>query len=155
MSDQPLTLSLLAKFHREVIVPDIERIVGDAVSGSEKRLGDQIARLWDALFSTRERLETEYMAIKSGIARVEERLDRVEERLGRLEVRLDGLEAEHRDLAAVVRGLDERLSRVEKHLDDWVAGERRYALRSEVEDLRTRVEGLQVQIRAVEERLKG
>ena len=148
MSDQPLTLSVLAKFHREVIAPDIERIVGDAVSGSEKRLSDEIAQVWDALFSTRERLETEYLAIRSGIARVEERLDR-------LEGRFDKLEAEHRELVAAVHRLDQRLSRVEKRLDELVAGEPRYALRSEVEDLKTRLDGLQVQIRAVEKRLKG
>jgi predicted nucleic acid-binding Zn-ribbon protein len=148
MSDQPLTLSVLAKFHRGVIVPDIERIAGDAISGSEKRRSDAIVRLRDALFSTRERLDSECVAIKSGIARVEERLEQ-------LEGRFDKLEAEHRDLVVAVHHLDERLGRVEKRLDVLVAGEPRYALRSEVEDLKTRDEGLQVRIRAVEKRLKG
>lgn len=73
MSDQPLPLAALADFHRKVVVPDIERIVGDA----ERRLASQTARLWDALLGTRERLETDYFLIKSAMARIEERLDRM------------------------------------------------------------------------------
>jgi hypothetical protein len=42
MSDQPITLAVLARFHREVIVPDIQRIVDEAVSGSEARLRDEM-----------------------------------------------------------------------------------------------------------------
>ena len=89
LSDQPLTLGALAeflpRFHREVILPDIQRVAAE----SERRLVDQIERLWDALLDTRERRETEYLLLKSGIARVEERLERVDDRLSRIEVRLD------------------------------------------------------------------
>ncbi|HUG53804.1 MAG TPA: hypothetical protein VMR21_09385 [Vicinamibacteria bacterium] len=83
MSDQPITLSVLAQFHRDVIVPDAQRIV----EGSERRLIEQIARLWDALLGTRERLETQYVVIKGGIARVEDRLERLDQRLARVEER--------------------------------------------------------------------
>jgi hypothetical protein len=31
MSDQPLTLIVLAQFHRQVILPDLERVVRAAV----------------------------------------------------------------------------------------------------------------------------
>jgi hypothetical protein len=88
MSDQPLTLEVLAQFHREVVVPDLQRIVADEVSGSDRYLTTQIEHLWDALLGTREKLEIEYLLIKSGIARLEDRLDRVDQRLGALEERL-------------------------------------------------------------------
>jgi len=54
-----------------------------------------------------------------------------------------------------VRRLDERLSRVEKRLDELVDVQRAYALRSEVEELRTRLDGLQTRIDALERRLEG
>lgn len=79
LSDQPFTLAVLAQFHREVLLPDVQRIVGEA----ETRLTGEIARVWDALLGTRERLETEYLLLKTGIARVEERLGRMDERLDR------------------------------------------------------------------------
>jgi hypothetical protein len=42
MSDQPLTRGVLAEvlveFHREIILPDIQRIVVEAIAGSERRM---------------------------------------------------------------------------------------------------------------------
>jgi len=35
MSDQPVTLAVLAKFHREVILPDMQRIVEECDSRAE------------------------------------------------------------------------------------------------------------------------
>jgi hypothetical protein len=64
MSDAPLTVGALAgaltRFHREVLLPDIQRVVGDAVGASEGRQLD--------------RLETESAATKIGLKRLEERL---------------------------------------------------------------------------------
>jgi hypothetical protein len=84
MSDEPVTLALLAQFHREVIVPDLQRIVADEVTAADRHLTAQIERLWDGLLGTREKLEIEYLLIKGGIARLEERLDRLDQRLGDL-----------------------------------------------------------------------
>ena len=56
MSDQPITLSTLAKFHREIVLPDIERVVGAA----ERRLRDEMHGLFDAIAHRLDRLETEY-----------------------------------------------------------------------------------------------
>src|SRR5882672_2177961 len=110
MSDQPLTVGslagALAKFHREVIVPDIQRIVGDVVSGSEGRLRNEMQGFHDSILKKLGDLETESAAIKIGLKRVEERLDLVEVRLGKVEDRLDGVET-------ALRRLEERLSRVE------------------------------------------
>jgi predicted nucleic acid-binding Zn-ribbon protein len=128
MSEQPITLSVLRRFHEEVLLPDVRRIVAD----SELRLRDEMHALHDSLLVRLDRLETEYEAIKVGLRRVEERLD--------------SLEAQHRELAAEVRRLDERLSRVEKRLDDLVATQQRYALQSEVQDLRARLDVVEAQI---------
>ena len=74
MSDQPLTLIVLAQFHRQVILPDIERVVGNAVGGSERRLRDEMHTLHDFVLTRLDRLETEYEAIKSGLRRLEQQL---------------------------------------------------------------------------------
>jgi chromosome segregation ATPase len=111
LPDQPLTLSVLALFHRDVILRDVQQVLGDQVGSSERRVTNQIERLWDALLGGRERLETAYGVIKSAIARVEERLDHVDRRL-------DRLESDHRDLVGTVLRSDERLSRMEKRLED-------------------------------------
>src|SRR5687768_472926 len=118
MSDQSIPLSVLAEFHREVIVPDIERIVG----GAERRLRDEMHGVHDSLLTRLDRLEFEYQAIRAGLVRVEERLE--------------SLEAEHRDLVATVHRLDERLSRVEKRLDEMVSAGDAHPTRTEVQDLR-------------------
>jgi predicted nucleic acid-binding Zn-ribbon protein len=124
---------MLAQFHREIVVPDIERIVG----ASERRLGDEMYALHDASLARFERLETEYAAIKAG--------------LGRVEQRLDSLAAEHRDLVAEVRRLDERLSRVEKRLDELVTtSQQRYALQAEVQSLRARLDVVEAQVAALQ-----
>jgi hypothetical protein len=47
MSDQPVTLAVLAKFHREVILPDVQRIVEE----SERRLRDEMHGLQDAVLT--------------------------------------------------------------------------------------------------------
>jgi len=57
MSDQPLTLIVLAQFHRQVILPDVERTLGQAVAGSERRLRDEIRTLQDAVLKRLDELE--------------------------------------------------------------------------------------------------
>ena len=49
-------VQVLTKFHREVIAPDIERIVG----ASEQRLRDEMHTLFDAIAQRLDRLETEH-----------------------------------------------------------------------------------------------
>lgn len=131
MSDPSIPLSMLTQFHRDVMVTDIERIVG----ASERRLRDEMHTLHDASLVALERLETEYASIKAG--------------LGKVEQRLDSLEAQHRDLGAEVRRLNERLSRVEKRLDELVASQQRYALQADVQELRARLDALEAQVDAL------
>ena len=68
--DRPITLSVLAKFHREVILPDIERLIGNGVEGAERRLRDEIRTACDALTRRLDRL-----TLREQIRVLEERLD--------------------------------------------------------------------------------
>jgi hypothetical protein len=49
---------ILAKFHSEVLLPDIKRVVEE----SEHRLRDEMHTLFDALAKRLDRLETEYQS---------------------------------------------------------------------------------------------
>jgi len=135
MSDQPITLGVLTQFHREVILPDVQRIVGEAIAASERRMQAN----FDAIFHKLDKLETEYELLKVGLARVE----------GRLKV----LETQYSDLLAGLHRLEERLARVERNVDELVAAKEKEPLRAEVADLRARVDSLQAQVRTLEKRL--
>jgi len=102
---------VLAKFHREVVLPDIKRVVQEAVSESERHLRDEMQSLFDALTQRMERLETEYHMIVAGLKRVEERLDRIEQRLDKTALRSELLELKGRldTLQEQVRALEARL----------------------------------------------
>ena len=101
-------IPILTRFHREVLLPDVERLVG----GAERRLRDEMHTLFDAVMQRLDRLETEYRMIVAGLKRVEERLDAVEQRLDKMALRseLDALKARVEELQAQVRLLEERLS---------------------------------------------
>jgi chromosome segregation ATPase len=152
MPEQPITLAVLAKFHREVIVPDIQRIVGDVVSGSEGRLRNEMQGFHDSILKKLGDLETESAAIKIGLKRVEDRLDLVEMRLGRVEERLDKVEQRLDSVESGLRQLDERLSRVEKRIDE--IAEPQPGLRAEVQQLKTSIENLQGRLDALERRAR-
>lgn len=49
-------LSILTRFHREVVLPDIQRVVTEAVGESERRLRDEIQTAFDALAQRMDRL---------------------------------------------------------------------------------------------------
>ncbi len=113
--DRPITLSVLAKFHREVILPDIERVVGDAAGG----LRDEMHTLFDALAQRLDRLETEYHMLVAGVRRVEERLDVVEKRLEALTKAHEkyALRSDLEDLKARVEALQEQIRAIEDRLE--------------------------------------
>ena len=119
MSDDPITLATLTQFHREVLLPDVQRIVTTAVDDCERRLRDEMHTGFDALAQRLDRLETEYHMLVAGLKRVEERLDRVEQRLSAVEQKLekvalrselDELKARVDILQQQIRTLEERIS---------------------------------------------
>jgi hypothetical protein len=56
MSDQPLTLAVLAQFHREVILPDVERVVGALEARMNARFHDVYGH-FDAVYHRFDRLD--------------------------------------------------------------------------------------------------
>ena len=101
-------IPILTRFHREIVVPDIERIVG----ASEQRLRDELQTGFDALAQRLDKLEIEYHMLVAGLKRVEERLDAVEKRLDKM-----ALKSELLDLRARVDGLQEQVRALEGRLD--------------------------------------
>jgi predicted nuclease with TOPRIM domain len=101
-------IPILTRFHREIVLPDVERIVGAA----EQRLRNEMQIGFDALAKRLDKLEVEYHMLVSGLKRVEERLDRVEQRLDRMALKSDLVELKARvdSLQEQVRILEERLS---------------------------------------------
>jgi len=49
-------IPILTRFHREVLLPDVKRIVGDAVGALEARMNAH----FDAIYQRFDKLETEY-----------------------------------------------------------------------------------------------
>lgn len=99
---------------------------------------DEVTGQIDAVLHRVLGLEDEVAAITEGLGRVERAVERAGGQLGTLE-------------SAVLR-LDERLSRVEKRLDEAVQNQPDYATRTEFQDLRSSVEELQARIAALERR---
>ena len=115
--------TVLARFHREVLLPDVQRIVTE----SEGRLRDEMHGLFDGLSKRLDRLETEYHMLVAGLKSVEGRLDGVEHRLGSVEKRLDGIEqrldkvalrSELLQLKTRVDDLQEQVRTLEARLDE-------------------------------------
>jgi predicted nucleic acid-binding Zn-ribbon protein len=94
-------VTVLAKFHRDVLLPDVERIV----QASEQRVTDRMDGLFDALSKRIDRLETEYQMIVAGMKRIEERLDKMVLRSEFLELkgRVDQLQERLRHLATQIQ----------------------------------------------------
>jgi chromosome segregation ATPase len=104
MGDEPVTFSTLLRFHREVLVPDVERIVG----ATEQRLRDEMQTGFDALAQRLERLETEYQMLVAGLRRVEDRLDSIEKRMA--------LRTELQELRTKVTSLEAKIAELESEL---------------------------------------
>ena len=98
-------VTVLARFHREVLLPDVQRIVNTAVEASERRITDRMDGLFDALSKRIDRLETEYQMIVAGMKRIEERLDKMVLRSEFLELkaRVDQLQEQMRHLATQIQ----------------------------------------------------
>ena len=56
-------LPILTRFHREVLIPDVTRIVGEAVDALKQRINtrfDEVNGHFDGIYQRFDRLETEY-----------------------------------------------------------------------------------------------
>jgi predicted nucleic acid-binding Zn-ribbon protein len=102
-------IPILTKFHREIVLPDIQRAVADGVG----ELRREMSVHFDAIYKRFDRLETEYEMIVAGLKRLEERMDRVEQQLSKMALRSELL-----DLKARVDGLQEQVRTLEARLED-------------------------------------
>jgi predicted nucleic acid-binding Zn-ribbon protein len=107
-------IPILTRFHREIVLPDIERILGAA----EQRLRNEMQTGFDALAQRLDKLDVEYHMLVAGLKRVEERLDAVESRLDRVEQKLEkaALRSELLELKTRVDGLQEQVRGLEERL---------------------------------------
>jgi hypothetical protein len=64
-------LSVLSRFHREVVMPDVRQAIGDAVSGSEGRLSNEMLSGFDAMHKRLDRLENEDRLFMAAVRRIE------------------------------------------------------------------------------------
>jgi len=72
MPDDPITLATLTLFHREVLLPDVQRIVDHAVGGLRDEMHARFADVeghFDAIYQRFDRLETEYHMLVAGLKR--------------------------------------------------------------------------------------
>ena len=106
MADQPLTLAALARFHQEILLPEVREVVREEVHQEVGAHRNETQTGFDAIAQRFDRLETEYHMLVAGMKRIEERPDRVEQKLDRFALKLDVLALKAR-VEALERRLDE------------------------------------------------
>ena len=72
--------SVLMRFHREIVVPDIERIVG-RVDSKVDALRDEMQSNFDAVYKRFDRVESEHAALDAAVERVEHRVTAIEQKI--------------------------------------------------------------------------
>ena len=72
----------LMRFHHEVIIPDIERIVGERIDARILPLRDEMLTNFDHVYTRFDRLESEVVETNAALKRVEERVTALEEKFG-------------------------------------------------------------------------
>jgi len=166
-------LHALTRYHREMILPDVQRIVEDAIEKSVRPLRSEMYSQFDGLYAHFNRLESEYYALKSWMSRIDERLTRIEsevqslnertsrveskveslnERMGVVEskaeslnVRMAGVESELQFVKAHLIALEMRVADIEKKID-------RLATESELVEIRQQIAIMNERIAALETR---
>jgi hypothetical protein len=64
-------LEILTSFHREVLLPDMQRMVDAAEARLNARF-DDVDSHFDSIYQRFDRLETEYQMLVAGVRRLEE-----------------------------------------------------------------------------------
>lgn len=106
--------AVLTRFHREVVVPDIERIVDERIAPLRREMLDGFGHIYAQL----DRLETEYQALKAGVRRLEEKVESLEKRVASIETKLDrmALRSELMELKERVLEIEHRIAQLEAGL---------------------------------------
>jgi phage shock protein A len=104
-------LNVLTRFHREVVVPDMERIVERAIDAKVTPLREEMLANFDAVFERLDRLESGYTALSAAVARIEQRLGAVEQKIDKLALRSELLELKER-----VQAREQKIAEIEAQL---------------------------------------
>lgn len=154
MASEIVTFEDLARFHRDIVVPEIKRIVREEVSDQlapvrQEAQAFRVAMLGhvDGIYKRFDRLEDEYQALKAGLIRVEERLTALEARVASVEERLTGVEERLTGVEERLTGVEDRLGAVEEKID-------RLALKSELDELKAHVAQIEARIAQLEAQLQ-
>lgn len=100
-------LNVLTQFHREVVLPDIERIVDAKITP----LREEMLANFDAVFKRLDRLDSEYAALSAAVQRLEERMSTIDQKLDKMALRSEVVELKERVLA-----LEKRIEELEAEL---------------------------------------
>jgi predicted nucleic acid-binding Zn-ribbon protein len=148
MDDQPVTVGTLSRFQQQLFLQleGIESRLTARIDTVNARVDDVYGHV-DGLYHRLDRLEAEYQMVVLGLRRVEERLGRLEGRVEAVELRLDRIEG-------WVVSVEKRLDGLDEKPDDIGRAQEKFALRSELQQLKARVEALQDEIRVLEARLE-
>ncbi|MEA2416822.1 MAG: hypothetical protein QOI58_3479 [Thermoanaerobaculia bacterium] len=123
-------LQLIERFHREVFLPDFQRIVDEAIAKSVGSLHGE---------------KSEYYALRSWISRIDERLSRVECDIQSLNADMSRVETELQFVKSHLIALDMRVTDVEKRID-------RLATETELVEIRQQIVIMNERVAALETR---
>lgn len=74
-------IQTLTRFHREVVMPDVVRVIDRAFEEKLTPFRDEVLTNFDAVYKRFDDLAIEYQALKGGMIRLEQRMDRLEKTL--------------------------------------------------------------------------
>jgi len=132
-------LQVLTRYHREVVLPDVQRIVEDVYG----KLHNEMNTHFDAIYVRFDRLESEYYALKAWMTRVDERLARVESEVQSLNARMGRVESELQFVKSNLKAIEMRVSDIEKKVD-------RLATETELVEIRQQIVVLNDRVAALE-----
>jgi len=109
-------LQALTRYHREVMLPDVQRLVDDAIDKSVGPLRNDMLSHFDDMYRRFDRLESEYYALRSWMGRIDEKLARVESEVQSLNTRMGSVESEVQSLNTRMASVESELQFVKSHL---------------------------------------
>jgi len=136
-------LQVLTRFHREVFLPDVQRIVDETVEKSVGALRNDMNSHFDGMYVRFDRLESEYQALRSWLGRLDERLARVESEVQSLNARMGRVELELQFVKSHLIALEMRVTDIEKKIDRLATESELIGIRQQIVILNDRIAALE------------
>lgn len=96
---------VLTRFHQEVVLPDIKRVVETKLDQQLRGFRDEVLSSLDAVFQKLDRLDSEYQSLRAAVDRLE------------MEARTISGKIEKMALRSEVAGLKEKMATLEARLN--------------------------------------